>query len=83
MGIRESMSIEKMILKPYLFISKASWKIDMHVVDEIVDGIARSIYSTGEKSTGAQNANLSKSLLSMALGLVFFIVLGAIYSFAK
>ena len=74
--------IEKMILKPYLFISKASWKIDMHVVDEIVDGIARSIYSTGEKSTGAQNANLSKSLLSMALGLVFFIVLGAIYSFA-
>ena len=55
----------------------------MHVVDESVDGIARSIYSTGEKSTGAQNANLSKSLLSMALGLVFFIVLGAIYSFAK
>jgi len=75
--------IEKLILKPYLFISKASWKIDMHVVDEIVDGIARTVYSTGEKSTGAQNANLSKSLLSMALGLVFFIVLGAIYSFAK
>ena len=75
--------IDNVLLKPYLAMSKLAWKIDIHVVDNIVDGIAKTVYNTGEKSKVAQNANLSKSLLTMVIGLAFFVVLSAIYGFAK
>ncbi len=60
-----------------------AWKIDIHLVDNIVDSIAKLVYITGDKSRVMQNANLSKSLLTMVIGLAFFVVLGAIYGFAK
>ena len=75
--------IDNVLLKPYLALSKFAWKLDIHVVDNIVDGIAKTVYNIGDKSRVVQSANLSKSLLTMVIGIAFFVVLGAIYGFAK
>ncbi len=75
--------IDNVLLKPYLAISKAAWKIDLQVVDAIVDGIARTVYNTGEKSTSLQSGNLSKSLKTMVIGISILLVISVAYGFAK
>jgi len=68
--------IDKLILKPYLALSKFSWKqIDIKIIDTIVDGIASSIYMSGEGSRKIQTGNLSKALKWMVIGIVILLVL--------
>ncbi len=75
--------IDNVLLKPYLAMSKAAWKIDMNIVDAIVDGIARTVYLTGEKSTSLQSGNLSKSLRTMVIGITILLVISVAYGYAK
>ncbi len=68
--------IDEVILKPYLALSKFSWKeMDMKVVDATVDGIANTIYNKGEDSRAIQSGNLSKALQWMGIGLVVLLIL--------
>lgn len=61
---------EEAICKPYLAISRFAWKfIDMKIVDTIVDGIAKTIYSFGDKSRHVQTGNLSTALTWMVVGI--------------
>ncbi len=76
--------IDNMILKPYLAISKFSWKqIDLKIVDAIVDGIAKTIYKSGEESRVIQSGNLSSSLRLMVFGITTLLVLSVALGIAK
>ncbi len=75
--------LENAITKPYLAISKMSWKIDVRIVDTIVDGIAKIIYGSGNKSRAIQSGNLSKSLTIMAAGLVVLLAVSIYFGFMR
>ena len=67
---------ELVIIKPYLKLSKFSWKeIDIEIIDTIVDSIAKGIYTTGEESRVIQTGNLSRALKWMVTGIVILLVL--------
>jgi NADH-quinone oxidoreductase subunit L len=71
--------IDIAILKPYLALSKFSFKeIDMKIIDTAVDGIAHSIYATGKEARVMQTANLSKALKWMVTGIVILLILVAL-----
>lgn len=68
--------LENFINKPYLAISKFSWKeIDLKIVDTIVDAIAKVFYNTGGEARKMHSGNLSGSLKWMATGVVVLLVL--------
>ncbi len=68
--------IEAIILKPYLALSKFSWKeIDLKLIDTIVDGIANGFYAGGESGTAMQSGNLSKGLKWMGVGIAVLLIL--------
>ena len=68
--------IDNIILKPYLALSKFSWKeLDTKLIDAIVDGIARGIYTGGESGTVVQSGNLSKGLKWMGIGIAVLLIL--------
>lgn len=76
--------IERIILRPYLAISKFAWKeIDLKVVDAIVDGIAKFVYATGKEARVTQTGNLSSALRSMVIGIVILLVLSVALGFLK
>ncbi len=76
--------IENVINKPYLVLSKFSWKnIDLKIVDAIVDGIAKLIYKSGEASRPIQSGNLSTSLRLMFVGITVLLVLSVALGIAK
>lgn len=76
--------IENGINKPYLEMSKFSWKqIDMKIIDAIVDFIAKFIYTTGNESRVMQTGNLSKAIKWMVFGLAILIVLSVALSSLK
>ena len=67
---------EAAITKPYLALSKFSWKeVDLKIVDTIVDTIARGVYMGGEESRAMQTGNLSRALKWMVTGIVILLVL--------
>jgi NADH-quinone oxidoreductase subunit L len=73
--------LENCINKPYLAMSKYSWKnIDLKIVDTIVDGIAKTVYSGGKESRAMQTGNLSKALRWMTLGVVILLILAVALS---
>jgi len=70
---------EEVITKPYAMLSEHMWKdIDMKIVDSTVDGIAKFLYSSGDKSRQMQTGNLSNYLNWMAVGSVLLLVVAAI-----
>ncbi len=72
---------DEVFSKPYLQLSKLAWKeIDLKIVDAIVDGIANTIYRTGEKTHTMQNGNLSSMLRWMVIGLVVLLVLAVAFT---
>lgn len=76
--------LENVITKPYLAMSRFSWKeIDLKVVDVIVDGIAKMVYKTGEESRPIQSGNLSKALTLMVIGLTVILVVSIFLGLAK
>jgi NADH-quinone oxidoreductase subunit L len=76
--------IDKLILQPYLALSKFSWKeIDMKLIDAIVDGIAKGIYSGGEGGTSMQSGNLSKGLKWMGIGILILLILAVAFGNLK
>ncbi len=76
--------LENVITKPYLAMSRFSWKeIDLKVVDTIVDGIAKMVYKTGEESRPIQSGNLSKALTLMVIGLTVILVVSIFFGLAK
>ena len=71
---------EKVFSKPYAELSKLAWKkVDMKIVDAVVDGIAAIIYKLGGKSTAMQSGNLSKNLKWMVFGLIVLLVFVVLY----
>ncbi len=67
------------IAKPYKEISDILWnKVDMKIVDATVDGIAKIIYFTGDKSRKMQTGNLSHYLNWMGVGTILLIVITAL-----
>jgi len=76
--------LENVINKPYLALSKFSWKeLDMKLIDAIVDGIAKGIYGGGEAGTAMQSGNLSKALKWMAIGIFVLLILVVAFSNLK
>ncbi len=66
---------EAVISKPYAELSKLMWKnVDMKIVDATVDGIAKVLYKSGDKSRGMQSGNLSNYLNWMAIGAIVLLV---------
>ncbi|SFV55478.1 NADH-ubiquinone oxidoreductase chain L [hydrothermal vent metagenome] len=69
------------ISKPYAMISTIMWKsVDMKIIDAVVDGIAKLIYSGGDKTRKMQTGNLSNYLNWMSFGLVALLIVAAISS---
>jgi NADH-quinone oxidoreductase subunit L len=76
--------LEAVIHKPYLALSKFSWKeIDMKIIDTIVDGIASGIRSGGQEARVIQTSNLSKALKLMVSGIVVLLMLVLIFGSIK
>jgi len=72
---------EEVITKPYMMISEKLWKeVDLKIVDGTVDGIAKFLYKTGDKTRAMQTGNLSNYLNWMAVGGVFLLLLAVISS---
>ncbi|SFZ97497.1 NADH-ubiquinone oxidoreductase chain L [hydrothermal vent metagenome] len=70
---------EELITKPYKMLSDHMWKdVDMKIVDATVDGIAKFLYNSGDKSRQMQTGNLSNYLNWMAVGSVILLVIAAI-----
>lgn len=68
-------AIDTYIVKPYLSLSTMSWKkIDMKIIDNIVDTIAKLIYKSGNQSRVVQTGNLSKALKIMTTGILILLV---------
>jgi len=65
--------------KPYKEISDILWtKVDLKVVDAIVDGIAKFTYFSGDQSRKMQTGNLSHYLNWMAVGVLLIVVFAAL-----
>ncbi len=74
---------EKYLVKPYRELSTIFWqKIDNKIIDASVDGIAKVIYTTGEKTRGMQSGNLSTMLKWMVAGLVILLSLAVVFGLA-
>jgi NADH-quinone oxidoreductase subunit L len=70
---------EEFITKPYAMISEILWlKVDLKIVDAIVDNIAKFFYNTGDSVRGMQTGNLSNYLNWMAVGAVLLLVIATI-----
>jgi len=69
------------ISRPYAMISNIMWRsVDMKIIDVTVDGIAKFIYSSGDKTRKMQTGNLSNYLNWMSFGLVALLIMAAISS---
>ena len=74
---------EEYLVKPYRALSTIFWeKVDNKIVDASVDGIAKIIYSSGEKTRGMQSGNLSTMLKWMVAGLVILLSLAVVFGLA-
>ena len=70
---------EKFITEPYKVISGILWtNVDVKIVDATVDGIAKFLYTSGDKTRSMQTGNLSNYLNWMAVGGVILLVVAAI-----
>ncbi|KIM04154.1 MAG: NADH:ubiquinone oxidoreductase subunit L, partial [Sulfurovum sp. PC08-66] len=67
---------DSMFTKPYAEISDMLWKkVDLKIVDAVVDAIAKFIYFSGDKSRAMQTGNLSHYLNWMAVGVLLLAVI--------
>jgi NADH-quinone oxidoreductase subunit L len=70
---------EEFITKPYAMISEVFWtRVDLKIVDAMVDNIAKFFYHTGDKTRSMQTGNLSNYLNWMAVGGVILLLVAAI-----
>ena len=70
---------ENAISKPYAKASEIAWQVvDMKVVDATVDGIAKTIETTGDKSRKIQSGNLSDYLKWMVAGLIIITLIAIV-----
>jgi len=75
---------EKVICLNYLRISRFLYeKIDLKIIDALVDGIAKSIQRSAKESRNIQSASLSSSLQVMLAGLVILFVFAYIFYIQK
>ncbi len=75
---------ENAVSKPYGKLAEFSWKeLDLKIIDTIVDGIAKGIYSGGEAGTAIQSGNLSKALKWMGIGILILIILAVAFGNLK
>ncbi len=74
---------EEYLVKPYKELSMVFWKqIDQKIVDATVDGIASTLYDTGENTRVMQSGNLSTMLRWMVIGLVTILSLAVAFGLA-
>lgn len=72
---------ENFITKPYHKLSVWVFDvIEVKIIDNTIEGIARIIYKLGGKARVIQSGNLSSSLRLMALGLILGLVLALVLS---
>ncbi len=70
---------ERFITEPYKVISGILWtSVDVKIVDATVDGIAKFLYTSGDKTRSMQTGNLSNYLNWMAVGGVILLVVAVI-----
>ncbi len=70
---------DKLFIQNYIKLSKIAWLGDKHVIDFVVDRIARFLNSSGESMQWIQGGNLSKMLKIMFFGVVVLLLLVFIY----
>ncbi|WP_428026177.1 NADH-quinone oxidoreductase subunit L [Arcobacter sp.] len=76
--------LEYVINRPYLALSKFAWKfIDLKIIDFIVDGIGKVVYTSGKGVRPLQSGNLSTLLKVMVYGFVLLLVLSVALGFLK
>jgi NADH-quinone oxidoreductase subunit L len=68
------------LLKPFAALSRFAWlQIDIKIVDDTVDLIAKTIYGGGKKARKMQSGNLSSMLRWMVAGIVVLLALAVFY----
>ncbi|MGE4397939.1 MAG: NADH-quinone oxidoreductase subunit L [Campylobacterales bacterium] len=71
----------RFLVVPYTKLSEFAWKkIDLKIIDFVVDTIALVIYKSGERSRHIQSGNLSSMLRWMVAGILILIIFAALYS---
>jgi len=71
----------RFLVVPYTKLSEFAWKkVDLKIIDFVVDTIALVIYKSGERSRHIQSGNLSSMLRWMVFGLLVLIIFAALYS---
>ena len=71
---------EVALLKPFAALSRFAWlQIDIKIVDDTVDLIAKTIYGGGKKARKMQSGNLSSMLKWMVAGIVVLLALAVFY----
>ncbi|WP_428024347.1 NADH-quinone oxidoreductase subunit L [Arcobacter sp.] len=76
--------LEYVINRPYLALSKFAWKfIDLKIIDFIVDGIGKVVYTSGKGVRPLQSGDLSTLLKVMVYGFVLLLVLSVALGFLK
>ncbi len=72
---------DEVFSKPYAELSRVAWKeIDMKIVDASVDGIANTLYKTGESTRDIQDGNLSTMLRWMVFGFIVLAIFAVAFS---
>lgn len=66
---------ERCVMSPYTRLSRIAWKLDVKIIDFVVDLIALVLYRSGEGLRVLQSGNLSKMLRLMLAGVVALLVL--------
>jgi NADH-quinone oxidoreductase subunit L len=75
---------EKVVVKPYYKLSVYCWKkVDMKIIDAIVDGIAKIIYTGGAEGRAIQTGNLSSALKLMVGGVFILLTLILFFGLTK
>lgn len=74
---------QRLFIEPYRDLSSFFWKsVDQKVVDASVDGIANTLYATGENTRTMQSGNLSAMLKWMVAGIVILLSLAVVFAVA-
>ena len=73
---------DEVFAKPYIELSTLLWnRVDIKIVDATVDGIAKFLHTTGEKTRGMQSGNLSHMLRWVVAGFTLLLVLAVVYTY--
>lgn len=74
----------RFFVKPYFIVAEFLWKkVDVKLIDALVDGVAATVYRVGEKARAMQSGNLSSMLGWMMVGFTVLIASALLYTASR